>query len=163
MSVGEPKAMMTEVVGWTAPLLPADRPRYLMGVGTPVDLIDFVMMGMDMFDCVLPTRLGRNGSMYTTYGRINIKNSRFAEDFSPLDPECDCRTCRRYTRAYIRHLYKAEEMLAARLATYHNLAFYQRVMRGIRAAIESDRLIEFRREFISKYAAEMEPRGVEES
>lgn len=162
VSVGEPKAAMIEVVGWLAPLLPVDKPRYLMGAGTPVDLIDFAMMGMDMFDCVLPTRLGRNGSMYTTYGRINIKNARFTEDFSPLDPECDCRTCRRYTRAYIRHLYKAGEMLAARLATYHNLYFYQRVMRGIRGAIQSDRLVEFRREFMAKYAVEAESNAPEE-
>jgi len=162
VSVGEPKAAMIEVVGWLAPLLPVDKPRYLMGAGTPVDLIDFTMMGMDMFDCVLPTRLGRNGSMYTTYGRINIKNARFTDDFSPLDPECDCRTCRRYTRAYIRHLYKAGEMLAARLATYHNLYFYQRVMGGIRGAIQSDRLVEFRREFMAKYAVEAESNAPEE-
>lgn len=156
VSVGEPKAVMQEVVGWTAPILPPEKPHYLMGVGTPVDLIDFVIMGIDMFDCVLPTRLGRNGSMYTTHGRINIKNARYTEDFTPLDHECDCATCRRYTRAYIRHLYKADEMLAARLATYHNLYFYQRVMRGVRAAIEADRLLEFRREFMAKYTMEGE-------
>jgi len=154
VSVGEPKAVMQEVVGWTAPLLPPEKPHYLMGVGTPMDLIDFVAMGIDMFDCVLPTRLGRNGSMYTTYGRINIKNAKYTEDFTPLDHECDCSTCRRYTRAYIRHLYKSEEMLAARLATYHNLYFYQRVMRGVRAAIEADRLVDFRREFTAKYSLE---------
>lgn len=154
VSVGEPKAVMQEVVGWTVPLLPPEKPHYLMGVGTPVDLIDFVIMGIDMFDCVLPTRLGRNGSMYTTHGRINIKNARYTEDFTPLDHECDCATCRRYTRAYIRHLYKSDEILASRLATYHNLYFYQRVMRGIRAAIEADRLLEFRREFMAKYTAE---------
>lgn len=152
VSVGEPKAVMQEVVGWTAPLLPPEKPHYLMGVGTPMDLIDFVAMGIDMFDCVLPTRLGRNGSMYTTYGRINIKNAKYTEDFTPLDPECDCTTCRRYTRAYIRHLYKSEEMLAARLATYHNLYFYERVMRGVRAAIGEDRLPEYRREFAAKYS-----------
>ncbi|MGB9588739.1 MAG: tRNA guanosine(34) transglycosylase Tgt, partial [Armatimonadota bacterium] len=121
VSVGEPKPQMHDVVEWTAPRLPEHKPRYLMGVGTPLDIIDFVMQGIDMFDCVLPTRLGRNGSMYTTYGRINIKNARFTEDFTPLDPECDCWVCQNYTRAYIRHLYKAEEILAARLATYHNL------------------------------------------
>jgi len=153
VSVGEPKQMMREVVEWTAPLLPDEKPRYLMGVGTPVDIIDFVMLGMDMFDCVLPTRLGRNGSMYTTYGRINIKNARYTEDFTPLDPECDCRSCRNYTRAYIRHLYKSDEILASRLATYHNLHFYQRVMKGIRAAITQDGLIAFRREFMTKYSA----------
>lgn len=153
VSVGEPKAMMREVVEWTAPILPAEKPRYLMGVGTPVDIIDFVILGMDMFDCVLPTRLGRNGSMYTTFGRINIKNARYAEDHSPLDPECDCWACRNYSRAYIRHLYKSDEILASRLATYHNLYFYQRVMMGIRAAIASDSLVSFRRDFLSKYSA----------
>lgn len=153
VSVGEPKPVMHEVVQWAAPLLPAEKPRYLMGVGTPVDIIDFVMLGMDMFDCVLPTRLGRNGSMYTTYGRINIKNAKFAEDFTPLDPECDCWACRNYTRAYIRHLYKSDEILAARLATYHNLYFYQRVIRGIREAIASDSLVAYRQEFLSKYTA----------
>jgi len=152
VSVGEPKSAMREVVEWTAPLLPEDKPRYLMGVGTPLDIIDFVMLGIDMFDCVLPTRLGRNGSMYTTCGRINIKNARFTEDFSPLDPECDCWACRNYTKAYVRHLYKADEILAARLATHHNLCFYQRVVKGIRQAIASDSLAEFRRAFLSKYA-----------
>lgn len=156
VSVGEPKPEMHKVVEWTAPLLPESKPRYLMGVGTPVDIIDFVMLGIDMFDCVLPTRLGRNGSMYTSYGRINIKNARFTDDFSPLDPECDCQVCRNYTRAYIRHLYKSEEILAARLATYHNLYFYQRVIRGIRAAIASDSLVAFRRDFLAKYSAEGE-------
>ena len=161
VSVGESKAEMRRVVEWTAPLLPEDKPRYLMGVGTPVDVIDFVMLGMDMFDCVLPTRLGRNGSLYTTYGRINIKNARFTRDFSPLDPECDCWACRNYTRAYLRHLHKSEEILAARLATYHNLHFYQRVIRGIREAIASDSLVQFRREFLSKYAAQTDVRRAE--
>ena len=160
VSVGEPKPVMLEVVGWTAPLLPEEKPRYLMGVGTPVDIIDFVMLGIDMFDCVLPTRLGRNGSMYTTYGRINIKNARFTEDFSPLDPECDCPVCRNYSSAYIRHLYKADEILAARLATYHNLHFYQRVVRGIREAIASDNLVAFRRDFLSKYSIGAERNGL---
>lgn len=154
VSVGEPKAEMRQVVEWTVPLLPEEKPRYLMGVGTPLDIIDFVIQGIDMFDCVLPTRLGRNGSMYTTYGRINIKNAKFTEDFSPLDPECGCWACRNYTRAYIRHLYKADEILASRLATYHNLYFYQRVIKGIREAIESDTLLSFRRDFLSKYSAE---------
>jgi queuine tRNA-ribosyltransferase len=153
VSVGEPKSEMHHVVECTAPLLPEDKPRYLMGVGTPVDIIDFVMLGIDMFDCVLPTRLGRNGSMYTTCGRINIKNARFAEDFTPLDPECDCRVCRNYTSAYIRHLYKSDEILAARLATYHTLSFDQRVVRGIRDAIASDSLAAYRRDFLSKYSA----------
>ncbi len=154
VSVGETKAAMYDVVSWTAPLLPEEKPRYLMGVGTPLDIIDFVIMGIDMFDCVLPTRLGRNGSMYTTYGRINIKNARFAEDFSPIDPECDCWACRNYSRAYLRHLYKSGEILAARLATYHNLYFYQRVIRGIREAIKADRVLDFRRKFLATYSSE---------
>ncbi|MCL6520524.1 MAG: tRNA guanosine(34) transglycosylase Tgt [Armatimonadetes bacterium] len=154
VSVGEPKAAMYDIVGWTAPLLPEEKPRYLMGVGTPLDIIDFVIMGIDMFDCVLPTRLGRNGSMYTTYGRINIKNARFAQDFLPIDPECDCWACRNYTRAYLRHLYKSGEILAARLATYHNLYFYQRIIKGIQEAIKDDRVLDFRRKFIATYSAE---------
>ena len=154
VSVGEPKSVMREAVEWTVPLLPEEKPRYLMGVGTPVDIIDFVMQGIDMFDCVLPTRLGRNGSMYTTFGRINIKNARFAEDFSPLDPACDCQVCRNYTRAYIRHLYKSDEILAARLATYHNLYFYQKVIKDIRQAIALDNIVAFRSDFLSKYSVE---------
>ncbi|MBI2842728.1 MAG: tRNA guanosine(34) transglycosylase Tgt [Armatimonadetes bacterium] len=151
VSVGEPKQAMLDVLEWTVPELPRDKPRYLMGVGTPEDLLDAVWRGIDMFDCVLPTRLGRNGSLYTTYGRINIKNARFAEDFGPVDPECGCKTCQNYTAAYLRHLHMAGEMLAARLATYHNLYFYHKLMDGIRLAIEQDRLKLFRREFLNKY------------
>jgi queuine tRNA-ribosyltransferase len=150
VSVGEPKDLMFNVVDWTIHLLPENKPRYLMGVGTPEDLMNAVMRGVDMFDCVLPTRLGRNGSLYTTYGRINIKNARFIEDFSPVDPECDCWTCKNYTAAYIRHLYKADEILAARLATHHNLYFYQRLMAGVRKAIDDDSLPEFRHEVLRK-------------
>ena len=151
VSVGEPKQVMLDVLEWTVPELPREKPRYLMGVGTPEDLLDAVWRGMDMFDCVLPTRLGRNGSLYTTYGRINIKNARFKEDFGPVDPECACKTCQNYTAAYLRHLYMAGEILAARLATYHNLYFYHSLMEGIRRAIEQDRLREFRRDFLAKY------------
>ena len=151
VSVGEPKDMMFHAVEWTVPHLPAEKPRYLMGVGTPEDLINAVMRGVDMFDCVLPTRLGRNGSLYTTYGRINIKNAKFFEDSSPVDADCDCWVCKNYSAAYVRHLYKAEEILAARLATYHNLYFYHRLMEGIRRAIEQDSLPEFRRDFLKKF------------
>lgn len=151
VSVGEPKQSMLDVLEWTVPELPRDKPRYLMGVGTPEDLLDAVYRGVDMFDCVLPTRLGRNGSLYTTYGRINIKNAKYAEDFGPVDPECGCTTCQNYSAAYIRHMYKAGEILAARLATYHNLYFYRKLMEGIRMAIEQDRYKEFRREFLAKY------------
>jgi queuine tRNA-ribosyltransferase len=151
VSVGEPKEEMEEVVAGTAPLLPEEKPRYLMGVGTPEDLLHAVACGIDMFDCVLPTRLGRNGSVYTTYGRVNLKGSRFTDDFRPIDPECACWACRNYTAAYMRHLYKSDEILAARLLTYHNLAFYHRLMSGIRDALESDRFPEFRRDFLVKY------------
>jgi len=151
VSVGEGKDLMFGVVRWVAPLLPEDKPRYLMGVGTPEDILDAVECGIDMFDCVLPTRLGRNGSLYTTYGRINIKNNRFIEDFGPVDSECECWACRNYSAAYLRHLYKAEEILAARLATHHNLYFYQKLMDGIRRAIRLDELPDFRREFLAKY------------
>lgn len=151
VSVGEGKELMFKVVRWAAPLLPESKPRYLMGVGTPEDILDAVECGIDMFDCVLPTRLGRNNSLYTTYGRINIKNNRFVEDFGPPDPECGCWACRNYSAAYLRHLYKAEEILASRLATYHNLYFYQKLIEGIREAIRRDELPEFRKRFLAKY------------
>ena len=151
VSVGEGKDLMMKAVDWTVPYLPEHKARYLMGVGTPEDLIDAVMRGIDMFDCVLPTRLGRNGSLYTTYGRINIKNNRFIDDLSPVDPECDCWACRNHTAAYLRHLYKCDEILASRLATFHNLHFYSVLMRNIRQAIEQGRLSEYRREFLAKY------------
>lgn len=151
VSVGEGKELMMKAVEWTVPHLPEAKPRYLMGVGTPEDLIDSVMRGIDMFDCVLPTRLGRNGSLYTSQGRINIKNNRFISDFSPVDPECDCWACRNYSAAYLRHLYKCDEILASRLATYHNLYFYARLMERIRQAIDEGRLTEFRKEFLASY------------
>jgi queuine tRNA-ribosyltransferase len=151
VSVGEPKEAMFEVVEHTAPLLPADRPRYLMGVGTPVDLLDAVRAGIDMFDCVLPSRLGRNGSAYTSLGRINVKNSRYIDDFGPIDPNCPAWCCRSHSGAYIRHLYKCDEILAARVLSYHNLSFYARLMAGIREALERDRFLGFRREFLALY------------
>ncbi len=151
VSVGEGKELMMNAVDWSVPYLPEHKARYLMGVGTPEDLLDSVIRGIDMFDCVLPTRLGRNGSLYTTYGRINKKNNKFIDDFSPVDPECDCWCCRNYTAAYLRHLYRCDEILAARLATYHNLYFYSKLMANIRQAIEQGRLTEFRKEFLAKY------------
>ena len=151
VSVGEGKELMFRVVRWVAPTLPEDKPRYLMGVGTPEDILDAVECGIDLFDCVLPTRLGRNNSLYTTFGRINIKNNRFIEDFGPADPECECWACRNYSAAYLRHLYKAEEILAARLATYHNLHFYSKLMEGIREAIRRNEFPSFRKEFTAKY------------
>jgi len=156
VSVGEPPELMQAAVGWSIPHLPAHKPRYLMGVGTPRDLLDAVALGIDMFDCVLPTRLGRNGTLYTTLGRINIKGSRYTDDFGPVDPNCPCRVCRKYSAAYIRHLYKCDEILASRLATYHNLAHYAQLMTGIRAAIREDRYEAFRRETLAQYAGEQE-------
>lgn len=157
VSVGEPKGLIREITATTAPLLPRDRPRYLMGVGTPLDLIASVAAGVDLFDCVLPSRLGRNGSAYTSRGRINIKASRYADDLGPVDPDCDCWCCANYTAAYARHVYKAGEIMAARLLSYHNLYFYYRLMERMRAAIVADRFEAFRRDFISKYGAEGEP------
>jgi queuine tRNA-ribosyltransferase len=138
LSVGEPKNLMYEIVGTTAPLLPQDKPRYLMGVGTPEDLIRCVGMGIDMFDCVLPTRNARNGYLFTSEGRVLIKNARHAEDQSPLDPNCSCMTCQRFSRAYLRHLFLSGEHLYAMYATLHNLTFYLDMMRKIRQAIDLD-------------------------
>jgi queuine tRNA-ribosyltransferase len=138
LSVGEPKNLMYEIVECTVPLLPWDRPRYLMGVGTPEDLVRAVAMGVDMFDCVLPTRNARNGCLFTSQGRILIKNAKYAEDQGPLDPNCSCPTCRRYSRAYLRHLFLAGEHLSAVYNTLHNLTFYLDMMRKIRHAIALD-------------------------
>ena len=153
VSVGEGPELMMKALDWSMPHIAEDKPRYLMGVGTPEDVIEAVMRGVDMFDCVLPTRLGRNGSMYTSRGRINIRNNRFVKDFGPIDPECGCPVCRRYSAAYIRHLCKCEEILAARLATYHNIYFYGRLMQRIREAIRRGRFLAFREEFYAKYRA----------
>jgi queuine tRNA-ribosyltransferase len=138
LSVGEPKDLMYEIVDCTAPLLPWDRPRYLMGVGTPQDLVRCIAMGIDMFDCVLPTRNARNGCLFTSQGRVLIKNAAYAEDQGPLDPNCSCTTCRRYSRAYLRHLFLAGEHLSAVYNTLHNLTFYLDMIRKIRQAIELD-------------------------
>ncbi len=135
LSVGESNDLMYEVVGATAPRLPAGKPRYLMGVGTPADLIENVSRGVDLFDCVLPTRNARNGQLFTRFGPLNVKNARFAEDDAPPDPECSCYTCRHFSRAYLRHLFVAGEMTGAVLNTIHNLAFYLDTMRLIREAI----------------------------
>ncbi|HBM75518.1 MAG TPA: tRNA guanosine(34) transglycosylase Tgt [Clostridiaceae bacterium] len=151
LSIGEPKSMMYEVLDWIAPLLPSNKPRYLMGVGSPDCLIEGAMRGIDMFDCVLPTRIARNGTVFTSHGKLVVRNAEYAEDFLPLDEECDCYTCRNYSRAYIRHLFKAREMLGARLATIHNLYFLIKLMEKIRQAIKDDRLTKFRDEFYIKY------------
>lgn len=140
LSVGEPKDVMDEIVSCTLPLLPEDRPRYLMGVGTPDDIVRSVAMGVDMFDCVLPTRNARNGCLFTSEGRILIKNAVYAEDHGPLDPECSCQTCRKYSRAYLRHLFMSGEYVSAFYNTVHNLTFYLDMMRKIRDSIELDNL-----------------------
>jgi queuine tRNA-ribosyltransferase len=148
LSVGEPTDVMYRVTEQTAARLPVDRPRYLMGAGTPQDLVECVARGIDMFDCVMPTRNARNGQLFTSEGRINIKNARYAEDEGPLDPRCGCYTCRRHSRAYLRHLYMAGEMAAGALNTLHNLTFYLDLMRSIREAIAFRTFENFRQEFV---------------
>jgi len=135
LSVGEPKADMTRIIGHTAPRLPSDKPRYLMGVGTPRDIVEAVAAGIDMFDCVLPTRNARNGWLYTSAGVVKLRNARYRDDTGPLDPACDCYTCRNFTRAYLHHLQRVNEILGARLNTIHNLHYYLELMRRIRTAI----------------------------
>ena len=147
VSVGEPKEDMARIVAHTAPRLPADRPRYLMGVGTPEDIVEAVAAGIDMFDCVLPTRNARNGWLFTQRGDVKIKNARHRDDTGPLDPECACYTCRNFTRAYLHHLHRANEILGARLNTLHNLHYYLELMAGLREAIASGRLAAFRERF----------------
>ena len=148
LSVGEPIDLMYDVAGRTAQRLPANQPRYLMGTGTPADLVECVARGIDMFDCVMPTRNARNGQLFTSEGRINIRNARYAEDDRPLDPECGCYTCRHHSRAYLRHLYMAGEMTAGALNTLHNLAFYLDTMKRIRDAIAFRTFDTFRQGFI---------------
>ncbi len=143
LSVGEPRALTSEMVAATLPHLPADRPRYLMGVGTPEEIVEYAARGVDMMDCVLPTRAGRHGLLYTSEGRLNIKQARFAEDAGPPDPNCGCRVCARYSRAYLRHLYVAGEALAGVLNTLHNLAYYLDTMRAVRHSIKLGNLAEF--------------------
>jgi queuine tRNA-ribosyltransferase len=136
LSVGESKAEIDQVLRAAVPLLPAEKPRYLMGVGTPEDLLRAIALGIDLFDCVMPTRHGRTGNLFTSTGRLNIKGAKFAGDPSPIDPDCQCHTCRHYSRAYLRHLFNAGEILGLRLNTLHNLTFYGRLMHDARRAIE---------------------------
>jgi len=151
LSVGEPKPLMYEVLDYTVPLLPAAKPRYLMGVGSPDALLEGSIRGIDMFDCVLPTRIARNGTTMTSAGRLVVRNAKYAEDFGPLDPKCGCYTCQNYSRAYIRHLLHANETFGIRLTTYHNLHFLLQLMRDVRQAIAEDRLLDFRDEFFTAY------------
>jgi queuine tRNA-ribosyltransferase len=154
VSVGEPKEEMFEVVNFTAPLLPADRPRYLMGVGTPEDLVNGVAAGIDMFDCVMPTRNARNGTLFTSSGKVHIKNAKYAEDERPLDPRCSCVTCTTVSRAYLRHLYANDEIAAAVYNTIHNVSFYLDLMEAIRQSIASNSFNPFRDEFLSRLSSE---------
>ena len=151
LSVGETKKEMYDMLEYLKDYMPKDKPRYLMGVGSPDDLIMGVLNGIDMFDCVLPTRIARHGSAMTSNGKIVIKNKLYEKDMGPLDPNCDCFVCKTHTRSYIRHLFKGKEMLGQRLVSYHNLYFLKDLMKQIREAIKEDRLLEFKKEFFKKY------------
>ncbi|WP_422123072.1 tRNA guanosine(34) transglycosylase Tgt [Planococcus sp. X10-3] len=151
LSVGEPKDVMNRALEFTTPLMPTNKPRYLMGVGSPDSLIDGSIRGIDMFDCVLPTRIARNGTLMTSTGRLNIKNAAFKRDFNPIDEKCDCYTCKNYTRAYVHHLIRADETFGIRLTSYHNLQFLLNLMEQVRQAIREDRLGDFREEFFEAY------------
>jgi queuine tRNA-ribosyltransferase len=152
LSVGEPAQEREQVLDFTLPVLPEDRPRYLMGVGRPEDIIAAVMRGVDMFDCVMPTRNARNGYLFTRRGVLKLRNARFKSDTRPVDPGCGCYTCTNYSRAYLKHLDRCNEILASVLATTHNLWFYQQLMKGLRAAVENGRLSEFSSEFMETLA-----------
>lgn len=151
LSVGEPKDVMNRVLDYTTPLLPDDKPRYLMGVGSADSLIDGAIRGIDMFDCVLPTRIARNGTLMTSEGRMNIKKAQYKTDFRPIDEHCDCYTCRNYSRAYVNHLIRADETFGLRLTSYHNLRFLIHLMEQVRQAIREDRLGDFREAFFEAY------------
>lgn len=151
LSVGEPAELMYEMLEETVPLMPEDKPRYLMGVGTPDYLIEGAIRGIDMFDCVLPTRIGRNGTVLTKDGRLIIRDKKSAEDFRPIEEDCDCYACKNYSRAYIRHLLKAGEMFGLRLCSWHNIHFLLHLMEDVRKAIADDRLLDFRDEFFARY------------
>jgi queuine tRNA-ribosyltransferase len=151
LSVGEDKEQMYQILDYTTPLMPSDKPRYLMGVGTPEDLIEGVKRGVDMFDCVMPTRIARHGTVFTSRGRLIIRDSSYEKDFTPLDADCDCYVCRNYTRGYIRHLIKRQEILGVRLTTYHNLYFLIKLMAKMRQAIQEDRFLEFCDNFYRLY------------
>ena len=157
LSVGESKELMYEVLNFTTPLLPEHKPRYLMGVGSPDALIEGSIRGIDMFDCVLPTRIARNGTAMTSQGRVVVRNAKYARDFTALDPKCDCYTCRNYTKAYLRHLIKADETFGLRLITYHNLYFLLELMKQVRQAIREDRLLDFRNAFMMQYYGSLNP------
>ncbi|MBP3502311.1 MAG: tRNA guanosine(34) transglycosylase Tgt [Clostridia bacterium] len=151
ISVGEPKEEFLDILRYTAPKMPKDKPRYLMGVGTPDYLIEAALAGIDMCDCVLPTRIARNGTAMTWNGKVVVRNATYERDFTPLDSECDCYTCKNYTKAYLRHLVKTKEILGVRLLSIHNLYFLSKLMERVRLEIEHDNLLNFKNEFYSKY------------
>ena len=151
ISVGEPKEEFLDILRYTAPKMPKNKPRYLMGVGTPDYLIEAALAGIDMCDCVLPTRIARNGTAMTWNGKVVVRNATYERDFTPLDSECDCYTCRNYTKAYLRHLVKTKEILGVRLLSIHNLYFLSKLMERVRKEIENDNLLNFKNEFYSKY------------
>ena len=150
-SIGEPKDVMFEMVSYSVPYLPEDKPRYLMGVGSIDYILEGIAMGVDMFDCVLPTRIARHGALMTSKGRVNIRDAKYEYDFSPLDEDCDCYTCKNYTKAYLRHLYKCDETFGKRLLSIHNIRFIIHMMEEARTAIKEDRFGDFKDEFIKKY------------
>ena len=150
-SVGEDKDTMYKMIDYAVKYLPEDKPRYLMGVGEPIDLLEGVVRGIDMFDCVLPTRLARHGNAFSRHGRINIKNLKYREDFTPVDETCDCYACKHYTKAYIRHLITADESFGARLLSIHNIRFLVKMMEEIRVAIQENRLLDYKEDFIKEY------------
>jgi len=151
LAVGEPREVMCEVLDNTVKFLPKDKPRYLMGVGTPDYLIEAILRGIDMFDCVLPTRIARNGTALTWSGKVVVRNATYEKDFTPLDKDCDCYTCRNYTRAYLRHLIKTEEILGDRLLSIHNLRFLTNLMERVKIEIEANNLLNFRNDFYKNY------------
>ena len=151
ISVGEPKEEFLKILKYTTPLMPKDKPRYLMGVGTPDYLIEAALAGIDMCDCVLPTRIARNGTAMTWNGKVVVRNATYERDWGPVDKECDCYTCKNYSRAYIRHLIKANEILGVRLLSIHNLRFLTKLMERVRIEIENDNLLNFKNEFYKKY------------
>lgn len=151
LSVGEKKETFRNILSYTTVLLPENSPRYLMGVGTPEDLFTGVENGVDMFDCVFPTRVARNAAVFTREGRINLRNEKYRFDSSPLDSECDCHICKNFTKAYIRHLFKAKEISACRMTSYHNIYFMKKIMVKMREAILADRFTEYRDEFFAHY------------
>jgi len=152
VSVGEAKVLQYNTVNWLADLLPLDKPHYLMGVGLPEDILEAVGQGMDMFDCVIPTRYGRNGTAFTSTGKLTLRNAPFTEDFLPLDAACSCYACKNFSRSYLRHLFNAGEILGLRLLSLHNIHFFLQLMRDIRAAIKENSFLTFKKEFLANYA-----------